>query len=193
MNIVPQTVQKTPNGERYMDLYSRLLDDRIVILDGEVNDQMASIVIAQLLYLEAQNPDEPINMYINSPGGSVSAGLAIVDIMKTVKPDIVTIGTGLCASMASVILACGTKGHRGILPNGEVMIHQPLGGAKGQSTDILITARHIEKTRKRLVDIYADVTGKDPAEIDKDIERDNWLGADEAIAYGLVDFVVQPH
>lgn len=191
MRIIPQVSKETSRGERAFDLYSRLLDDRIIMLDGEVNDETASLVIAQLLYLESKQPNEDIFLYINSPGGCVSSGLGIVDTIDSISCDVHTIGTGLSASMGAVILACGTKGKRHILPHAEVMIHQPLGGAKGQATDILIASKHIEKTRNILNGILAERTGQDIDTITRDTERDNWLDANEAIAYGLVDNIVE--
>lgn len=188
--VIPQTTKTTPQGEYHMDIYSRLLDERIVMLDGEVTDQTASLITAQLLYLEAQDPDKDISLYINSPGGSVSAGMGIIDTMNLVKPDVVTIGCGMSASMGALILACGQKGKRYVLPHGEVMIHQPLGGAKGQATDILISAEHIKRTRQTINEMLAEATGKDIKDIARDTERDNYLSAQEALDYGLVDAII---
>ena len=193
MNTIPMTSKKTPQGEFHMDIYSRLLDSRVVMLDGEVNDQSASLITAQLLYLESVDPDADISLYINSPGGSVSAGMGIIDTMNLIKPDVVTIGCGMSASMGAVILASGAKGKRYVLPHGEVMIHQPLGGTQGQATDIVITAEHIKSIRKTINHILAEATGRDYDEIDKDTERDNYMTAQEAVDYGLVDAIISKH
>ena len=193
MNTIPMTSKKTPQGEFHMDIYSRLLDSRVVMLDGEVNDQSASLITAQLLYLESVDPDTDISLYINSPGGSVSAGMGIIDTMNLIKPDVVTIGCGMSASMGAVILASGAKGKRYVLPHGEVMIHQPLGGTQGQATDIVITAEHIKSIRKTINHILAEATGRDYDEIDKDTERDNYMTAQEAVDYGLVDAIISKH
>ncbi len=190
MSFIPYVVEQTSRGERSYDIFSRLLNDRIVMLCDEVNDTTASLVIAQMLYLEAQDPDKDINFYINSPGGSVSAGLAIYDTMQYIKCDVSTICMGMAASMGAFLLASGTKGKRFALPNSEIMIHQPLGGAKGQATDILIHARHIEKTREKLNKILSEVTGRTLEEIERDTERDNFMSANEAAEYGLVDKVI---
>lgn len=193
MNTIPMTSKKTPQGEFHMDIYSRLLDSRVIMLDGEVNDQSASLITAQLLYLEAVDPDADINLYINSPGGSVSAGMGIIDTMNLIKPDVVTIGCGMSASMGAVILTSGTKGKRYVLPHGEVMIHQPLGGTQGQATDIVLTAEHIKNTRKTINHILAEATGRDCDEIERDTERDNYMSAQEAVDYGLVDAIITKH
>lgn len=193
MNTIPMTSKKTPQGEFHMDIYSRLLDSRVVMLDGEVNDQSASLITAQLLYLESVDPDADISLYINSPGGSVSAGMGIIDTMNLIKPDVVTIGCGMSASMGAVILASGAKGKRYVLPHGEVMIHQPLGGTQGQATDIVITAEHIKSIRKTINHILAEATGRDYDEIDRDTERDNYMTAQEAVDYGLVDAIITKH
>lgn len=193
MNTIPMTSKKTPQGEFHMDIYSRLLDSRVVMLDGEVNDQSASLITAQLLYLESVDPDADISLYINSPGGSVSAGMGIIDTMNLIKPDVVTIGCGMSASMGAVILASGANGKRYVLPHGEVMIHQPLGGTQGQATDIVITAEHIKSIRKTINHILAEATGRDYDEIDKDTERDNYMSAQEAVDYGLVDAIISKH
>lgn len=193
MNTIPMTSKKTPQGEFHMDIYSRLLDSRVIMLDGEVNDQSASLITAQLLYLEAVDPDADINLYINSPGGSVSAGMGIIDTMNLIKPDVVTIGCGMSASMGAVILTSGTKGKRYVLPHGEVMIHQPLGGTQGQATDIVLTAEHIKNTRKTINHILAEATGRDCDEIERDTERDNYMTAQEAVDYGLVDAIITKH
>lgn len=191
MNFVPYVVEQTSRGERSYDIFSRLLNDRIVMLCDQVNDTTASLVIAQMLYLEAQDPDKDINFYINSPGGSVSAGMAIFDTMQYIKCDVSTICMGMAASMGAFLLAAGTKGKRLALPNSEIMIHQPLGSAEGQATDILIHAKHIEKTREKINQILAEETGKSLEEIRRDTERDNFMSAEEAAAYGLVDKVIK--
>ncbi len=190
MSFIPYVVEQTSRGERSYDIFSRLLNDRIVMLCDQVNDTTASLVIAQMLYLEAQDPDKDINFYINSPGGSVSAGLAIYDTMQYIKCDVSTICMGMAASMGAFLLASGTKGKRFALPNSEIMIHQPLGGAQGQATDVLIHARHIEKTREKLNKILSEVTGRTLQEIERDTERDNFMSAVEAAEYGLVDKVI---
>ena len=188
-NLVPMVVEKTSMGERSYDIFSRMLKERIIFLDGEVNDMSASLIKAQLLYLEAEDPDADIWLYINSPGGSVSAGLGIYDTMNFIKPDVGTICTGLAASMGAFLLCSGAKSKRICLPNSEVMIHQPLGGAQGQATEILIAADHIKRTRDRLNRIIADNTGKTIEQVALDTDRDNWLTADEAVNYGLVDMI----
>lgn len=190
MNLVPVVVEQTSRGERSFDIFSRLLNDRIVMLNGQVDDVSASLIIAQLLYLEGQDPDKDISFYINSPGGSVSAGLAIYDTMQYIKCDVSTICMGMAASMGAFLLSSGAKGKRYALPNSEVMIHQPLGGAQGQASDILISARHIERTRENLNKILAANTGKPVEQIAVDTDRDNWLTAVEAQEYGLVDKVI---
>ncbi len=193
MNYVPYVVQQTGQGERTYDIYSRLLIDRIIFIDEEINEHTASVVVAQLLFLEAQDPDKDINIYINSPGGMVTAGMAIYDTMRFIKPDISTICVGMAASMAAVLLSAGTKGKRYALPNSEIMIHQPLGGAQGQASDIKINADHILKIRDRLNRILADATGQDLATIEKDTDRDNYMSAAEAAEYGLIDKVIEKH
>ena len=190
MSFVPYVIEQTSRGERSYDIFSRLLNDRIVMLCDQVNDTTASLVIAQMLYLEAQDPDKDINFYINSPGGSVSAGMAIYDTMQYIKCDVSTICMGMAASMGAFLLSSGTKGKRFALPNSEIMIHQPLGAAEGQATDILIHARHIEKTREKLNKILAENTGRPLADIERDTERDNFMSATEAAEYGLVDKVI---
>lgn len=180
-------IDQVGNVERSYDIYSRLLEDRIVFLTGEINDQMANTIVAQLIYLEGKNPDKDIFMYINSPGGSVSAGLAIYDTMQYIKCDVSTICIGMAASMAAVILSSGTKGKRICLPHSEVMIHQPLGGTQGQATDIEIHAKHIQKTREILNKILSENSGKDVDTITKDTDRDNFLDAKQALKYGLID------
>lgn len=190
MSFVPYVIEQTSRGERSYDIFSRLLNDRIIMLNGEVNDASASVVIAQMLYLEGQDPDKDINFYINSPGGSVSAGMAIYDTMQYIKCDVSTICMGMAASMGAFLLSAGAKGKRLALPNSEIMIHQPLGGAKGQATEILIAAKHIERTRENLNRILAENTGKSIEEIAKDTERDNFMTAQEAFEYGIVDKVI---
>lgn len=190
MLTIPTTIKSTPLGDRAFDLYSRLLDDSIIMLDGEVTDESASLCVAQLLYLSAKDDAKDINMYINSPGGSVSAGLAIIDTMNLIPNDVNTIATGLAASMGAMILLSGTKGKRNVLPHAEVMIHQPLGGAQGQATDIAIRANHILRTRETLYSMMSDATGKDIDEIAEACERDNFLTAEEARDFGLIDHII---
>lgn len=191
MNTIPVVVEQTGNGERSYDIYSRLLKDRIIFIDQQVDEHLASIVVAQLLFLEAEDPEKDINIYINSPGGMVTAGLAILDTMNYVKPDISTICVGLAASMGAVLLSAGTKGKRYALPNAEIMIHQPLGGAQGQASDIKIQADWMMKTKERLNHILAENTGKDLSIIELDTDRDNFMYADEAVEYGLIDRVLK--
>ncbi len=191
MSLVPYVVEQTSRGERSYDIYSRLLKDRIIILGEEINDVTASLVIAQLLFLESEDPSKDINMYINSPGGSVSAGWGIYDTMNYIKCDVSTICVGMAASMGAFLLAGGAKGKRFATPNSEVMIHQPLGGAQGQATEIQIAAKHIEKTKFRLNTELAANTGKPIEIIEQDTDRDNWLSADEAIEYGLIDSIIK--
>ncbi|WP_125760687.1 ATP-dependent Clp endopeptidase proteolytic subunit ClpP [Companilactobacillus hulinensis] len=188
--LVPTVIEQSSRGERAYDIYSRLLKDRIIMLSGEVNSQMANTVIAELLFLDAQDSEKDISMYINSPGGSVTDGLAIVDTMNFVKSDVQTIATGLAASMGSVILSSGTKGKRFALPNSTVLIHQPLGGAQGQQTEIEIAAQEILKTRKRLNHILADNSGQTFEKLQKDTDRDNYMTAQEAKDYGLIDEIM---
>ena len=190
MSLVPYVVEQTSRGERTYDIYSRLLKDRIIFLGEEVTDVSANIVIAQLLFLAAEDPDKDINLYINSPGGSVTAGMAIYDTMQYIKPDVSTICVGMAASMGAFLLAGGAKGKRFALPNSEVMIHQPSGGARGQATEIRIAAENILKTRKKLNEILAANTGRSFEEIERDTERDNFLSALEAKEYGLIDAVI---
>jgi len=190
MSLVPYVVEQTSRGERTYDIYSRLLKDRIIFLGEEVNDASASIVVAQLLFLEAEDPEKDIHLYINSPGGSVTAGMAIYDTMQYIKCDVETICIGMAASMGAFLLAGGTKGKRLALPNAEIMIHQPSGGARGQATEIQIAAEHILKTRHKLNQILAENTGQPLDVIARDTERDNFMSADEAKAYGLVDEVI---
>ena len=191
MNTIPVVVEQTGNGERSYDIYSRLLKDRIIFIDQQVDEHLASIVVAQLLFLEAEDPEKDINIYINSPGGMVTAGLAILDTMNYVKPDISTICVGLAASMGAVLLSAGTKGKRYALPNAEIMILQPLGGAQGQASDIKIQADWMMKTKERLNHILAENTGKDLSIIEQDTGRDNFMYADEAVEYGLIDRVLK--
>ncbi len=190
MALVPTVIEQTGRGERAYDIYSRLLNDRIIFLADEVNDTTASLVVAQLLFLEAQDPDKDISLYINSPGGSVSAGLAIYDTMNFIKCDVSTTCIGMAASMGAFLLSAGAKGKRYALPNSEIMIHQPLGGIQGQASDIKIHADHILRTRDRLNKILAENTGKPLSQIELDTERDNFMSADEACAYGLIDKVI---
>jgi ATP-dependent Clp protease protease subunit len=190
MALVPYVIEQTDRGERSYDIFSRLLNDRIIVLSDEINDATASLVVAQLIYLEGQDPDKDISLYINSPGGSVSAGFAIFDTMRFIKCDVSTICMGMAASMGAFLLAAGAKGKRFALPNSEIMIHQPLGGAKGQATEIKIVADHILKMREKLNRILAENTGKPIEVIAADTERDNYLSADEAIEYGLVDKIL---
>ena len=190
MPYVPIVVEQTSHGERSYDIYSRLLKDRIVFLDGPIDDHTANVIIAQFLFLEAEDPDKDIHFYINSPGGSVTAGMAIYDTMQYIKCDIETIGIGMAASMGAFLLAGGAKGKRYALPNAEVMIHQPSGGARGQATDIQIHAENILRTKKKLNEILAANTGKSFDEIARDTERDNFMTAEEAKEYGLIDAVI---
>jgi len=190
MALVPYVIEQTNRGERSYDIFSRLLNDRIVMLSDEVNDVTASLGVAQLLFLEGQDPDKDISLYINSPGGSVTAGMAIYDTMRYIKCDVSTICMGMAASMGSFLLSSGAKGKRFALPNSEILIHQPLGGAKGQATEIKIVADHILKTRDRLNRILSENTGKPVEIIARDTERDNYMNADEALEYGLIDKIL---
>lgn len=190
MSFIPYVVEQTSRSERSYDIFSRLLNDRIVMLSEEVNDTTASLVVAQLLFLEAQDPDKDIQFYINSPGGSVSAGLAIYDTMQYIKPDVSTICIGMAASMGAFLLSSGAKGKRIALPNSEIMIHQPSGGSRGQATDIQIQAEQILKIKKRLNEILAANTGKSLKEIERDCERDHFMTAEEAKEYGIIDQVI---
>jgi ATP-dependent Clp protease protease subunit len=189
--LVPMVIEKTQGGERAFDIFSRLLKERIIFVTGAIEDHMANLVVAQLLFLEAEDPKKDIFMYVNSPGGSVSAGLGIVDTMNHIKPDVATVCVGLAASMGSIILSQGAKGKRSVLPNAEVMIHQPWGGAQGQAVDIEITARHIMKTRDQLNKMLAKATGKPLDQIAKDTDRDFFMNAEEAKKYGLVDNILK--
>ncbi|ERL66222.1 ATP-dependent Clp endopeptidase proteolytic subunit ClpP [Schleiferilactobacillus shenzhenensis] len=188
--LVPTVIEQTSRGERAYDIYSRLLKDRIIMLSGEVNDQMANSIIAQLLFLDAQDSEKDIYLYINSPGGVITSGLAIMDTMNFVKADVQTIAIGMAASMASILLTAGTKGKRYALPNATVLIHQPLGGAQGQQTDIQIAAEEILKTRKKINQILADTTGQPLEKIQQDTERDNYMTAEQAQKYGLIDHIM---
>ena len=187
--LIPYIVEQTSRGERSYDIYSRLLEDRITFLSGEIDDAVANTVVAQLIYLEAKDPSKDINLYINSPGGSVSAGLAIYDTMNYIKCDVSTICIGMAASMGAFLLSSGARGKRFALPNSEIMIHQPLGGAQGQASDIKIAAEHILKTKKKLNQILAANSGKPLEQIERDTDRDNYLSAEEALNYGLIDRV----
>jgi len=191
LGMVPMVVETSGRGERAYDIYSRLLKERVVFLVGEVNDQTANLVIAQLLFLESENPEKDISLYINSPGGSVSAGLAIYDTMQFIKPDVSTLCMGMAASMGAFLLAAGTKGKRFSLPNSRVMIHQPLGGARGQASDIEIQAREILYLRERLNKVLSDRTGQTIETIAKDTDRDNFMSAEQAKEYGLIDQVIE--
>ena len=190
-SLVPYVVEQTSRGERSYDIFSRLLNDRIIMLSDEVNDATASLVVAQLLYLEGQDPDKDIHLYINSPGGSISAGMAIYDTMQFIKCDVSTICIGVAASMGSFLLAAGAKGKRLALPNSEIMIHQPLGGSKGQASDIKIQAEHILFIRNRMNTLLAQMTGQPLKTIEKDTDRDNWMTAEDAVIYGLIDKVIE--
>lgn len=192
MNLIPTVIETTNRGERAYDIYSRLLKDRIIMLGSAIDDNVANSIVSQLLFLQAQDSEKDIYLYINSPGGSVTAGFAIYDTIQHIKPDVQTICIGMAASMGSFLLAAGTKGKRFALPNAEVMIHQPLGGAQGQATEIEIAANHILKTREKLNRILAERTGQSIERIQKDTDRDNFLTADEAKEYGLIDYVMQP-
>jgi ATP-dependent Clp protease protease subunit len=190
MSYIPYVIEQTGRGERSYDIYSRLLKDRIIMLSGEVNDAVASSIVAQLLFLEAQDPDKDIYFYINSPGGVITSGLSMFDTMNYIKPDIVTICIGQAASMGAFLLASGTKGKRYALPNARIMIHQPSGGAQGQSTDIQIQAKEIQRLKDTLNEILAEKTGKKTKTIEKDTERDYFMSSEEAVAYGLIDKVL---
>lgn len=189
--LVPYVVDQTSAGERSYDIYSRLLEDRIIFITGEIDDNVANTVVAQLIYLEGKNADKDISLYINSPGGSITAGMAIYDTMKYIKCDVSTICVGLAASMGAFLLAAGTKGKRMCLPNSEVMIHQPLSGVQGQVTDIQITAKHVTKIKERMNKLLAENCGQPLEKVAADVERDNWMSADEAKEYGLVDKVIE--
>ena len=190
MSLVPMVVEQTNRGERSYDIYSRLLKERIIFLADEVNDVTATLVVAQLLFLEAEDPDKDISLYINSPGGSITSGMAIYDTMQFIKPDVSTICIGMAASMGSFLLTAGAKGKRFALPNSEIMIHQPLGGARGQATDVIIHAERLMKTKKQLNQILSERTGQPLDKIEKDVERDFFMSAEEAKAYGLIDEIL---
>lgn len=190
-SLVPYVIEQTNNGERSYDIYSRLLKDRIIFFTGEVNDQTASVIVAQLLFLEADDPDKDIHLYINSPGGSITAGMAIYDTMKYIKSDVSTICVGMAASMGAFLLAGGTKGKRYALPNSEIMIHQPLGGAQGQASDIKIRAERILKTKEKMNKMLSENTGQPLEVVEKDTDRDNFMSAEEAKEYGIVDEIVE--
>lgn len=191
--LIPYVVEQTTRGERSYDIYSRLLQDRIVFLGGEIDSNMANLIVAQLLFLEADDPDKDISLYINSPGGSVTAGMAIFDTMRYIKAPVSTICIGMAASMGSLLLTAGAKGKRIALPNSEIMIHQPLGGAQGQASDVAIHAEHLIKTRAKLNSILSECTGQPIERIERDVERDHFLSAQEALEYGLIDSIIQAH
>ena len=190
MALVPYVIEQTGGGERTFDIYSRLLKDRIIFLGEEIDDHIASLVVAQMLFLEAEDPDKDISLYINSPGGSVTAGLAIYDTMQYIKPDVSTICVGMAASMGAFLLSSGAKGKRYALPNAEVMIHQPLGGASGQATDVKIWSERLSRTKEKLNRILSENTGKPYEQVEKDTDRDNFMYAEEAMAYGLIDKIL---
>ena len=190
--LVPYVVERTSSGERTYDLYSRLLDDRIIFLSGEINDAVANTVVAQLIYLEGKDPTKDISLYINSPGGSVSAGMAIYDTMNYIKCDVSTICIGLAASMGAFLLSSGAKGKRFALPNSEIMIHQPLGGASGQATDVAIRAEWLLKTKEKMTRLMSDMTGQDIEKVKQDVERDYFMSAAEGLEYGIIDEIYQP-
>ena len=192
MNLIPTVIEQTNRGERAYDIYSRLLKDRIIMIGSGIDDNVANSVVSQLLFLQAQDPEKDIYLYINSPGGSVTAGMAIYDTIQHIKPDVQTICVGMAASMGSFLLAAGAKGKRFALPNAEVMIHQPLGGAQGQATEIEIAAKHILRTREKLNKILAERTGQPLEKIEKDTDRDNFMTAEQAKEYGLIDHVMEP-
>ena len=188
--VIPYVIEQSPRGERAMDIYSRLLKDRIIFLGTPVDDQVANAIMAQLLHLESEDPDQDINVYINSPGGSVTAGLAIYDTMQFVKPDIVTTALGMAASMGAFLLAAGTKGKRNALPNTRILLHQPSGGLAGQVSDVEIHARELMRTKQKMNELLAEMTGQDVEKIERDTDRDYMLGAEDAVEYGLIDRVV---
>ena len=192
MPMIPTVKDISPRGERYFDLFSKLLGDRVIVITEAIDDHMMGVIVSQLLYLEAMDSEEPIHMYISSPGGSVMSGLAILDTMNLINAPVYTYAMGMVASMAAVLFTCGDKGHRYMLPNAEVMIHQPWGGIEGQATDIAITAKHILKTRENLNKILAKNTGKPLAQVEKDTERDFYMSAEEAKKYGIVDDIYRP-
>ena len=192
MNLVPMVIEQTNRGERSFDIYSRLLKDRIVFLGGEIDDDTANLVVAQLLFLEMENPDSDISLYINSPGGSVTAGMAIFDTMNYIKPDVRTVCIGMAASMGAFLMMAGKKGKRLALPNSEIMIHQPLGGAQGQATDVAIRAEWLMKTKEKMTRMMSDMTGQDIERVKQDVERDYFMSAEEALQYGIIDEIYQP-
>ena len=192
MTLVPMVIEQTSRGERSFDIYSRLLKDRIVFLGGEIEDNMANLVVAQLLLLEMENPEADISLYINSPGGSITAGMAIYDTMNYIKPNVRTVCIGMAASMAAFLLMAGEKGKRLALPNSEVMIHQPLGGARGQATDVAIHAEWLLKTKKKMNRLISDMTGQPLDKVETDVERDHFMSASEALGYGIIDEIYQP-
>ncbi|MCI6037207.1 MAG: ATP-dependent Clp endopeptidase proteolytic subunit ClpP [Candidatus Limiplasma sp.] len=192
MNLVPMVIEQTNRGERSFDIYSRLLKDRIVFLGGEIDDDTANLVVAQLLFLEMENPDSDISLYINSPGGSVTAGMAIFDTMNYIKPDVRTVCIGMAASMGAFLMMAGKKGKRLALPNSEIMIHQPLGGAQGQATDVAIRAEWLMKTKEKMTRMMSEMTGQDIERVKQDVERDYFMSAEEALKYGIIDEIYQP-
>ena len=192
MNLVPMVIEQTNRGERSFDIYSRLLKDRIVFLGGEIDDDTANLVVAQLLFLDMENPDSDISLYINSPGGSVTAGMAIFDTMNYIKPDVRTVCIGMAASMGAFLMMAGKKGKRLALPNSEIMIHQPLGGAQGQATDVAIRAEWLMKTKEKMTRMMSEMTGQDIERVKQDVERDYFMSAEEALKYGIIDEIYQP-
>ena len=192
MNLVPMVIEQTNRGERSFDIYSRLLKDRIVFLGGEIDDDTANLVVAQLLFLEMENPDSDISLYINSPGGSVTAGMAIFDTMNYIKPDVRTVCIGMAASMGAFLMMAGKKGKRLALPNSEIMIHQPVGGAQGQATDVAIRAEWLMKTKEKMTRMMSEMTGQDIERVKQDVERDYFMSAEEALKYGIIDEIYQP-
>ena len=192
MNLVPMVIEQTNRGERSFDIYSRLLKDRIVFLGGEIDDDTANLVVAQLLFLEMENPDSDISLYINSPGGSVTAGMAIFNTMNYIKPDVRTVCIGMAASMGAFLMMAGKKGKRLALPNSEIMIHQPLGGAQGQATDVAIRAEWLMKTKEKMTRMMSEMTGQDIERVKQDVERDYFMSAEEALQYGIIDEIYQP-
>ena len=192
MPLIPMVIEQTNRGERSYDIYSRLLKDRIVFLGGEINDDVANLVVAQLLFLEMEDPEADISLYINSPGGSVTAGMAIYDTMRYIRPQVRTVCVGMAASMGAFLLMAGEKGKRLALPNAEVMIHQPLGGVQGQATDVAIQAEWLMKTKKKMIDMMAEMTGQPLEKVQADVERDYFMSADEALEYHIIDEIYQP-
>lgn len=192
MNLIPMVIEQTNRGERSFDIYSRLLKDRIVFLGGEIHDDTANVVVAQMLFLEMENPDADISLYINSPGGSVTAGMAIYDTMNYIKPHVRTVCIGMAASMGAFLLMAGEKGKRLALPNSEIMIHQPLGGARGQATDVAIHAEWLLKTKKKMNGLIAEMTGQPLEKVERDVERDYFMSAEEGLQYGIIDEIYQP-